>query len=346
MSSTLGEKLREAREERGITISEVAEQTRISSLYLECIENDDYRSLPGGIFSKGFVKSFAKYVGVDEQEALVDYTSIVAANDELADPELKVYRPEVLTDNSSGSSMIPTVIAAVVILALMTGGILFLVNYLRQPAEAPVANKTTVPNTNQSVEAPANTSTATPGTPDMATLKVDVKAVGQPVLITSTSDGIKADNKIAAESTVSFTPTESLILNYNRWNFKAVQLTINGTNIDLPTEPLDRKGQRIEFTINKDNLAQIWTNKKISTEVASVSTDANANVDANTAAPVATAPTTTAPPPQARPTPKPPVTVKPVANTAVNPTQTPKTVIVPSAPPSMTSTKPTANKPN
>ena len=69
MSLTLGEKLRQAREERGISIREVSEQTRISSLYLEAIENDNYKTLPGGIFNKGFVKSYAKFVGFDEQEA-------------------------------------------------------------------------------------------------------------------------------------------------------------------------------------------------------------------------------------------------------------------------------------
>ena len=72
MSLTLGEKLRQAREERGISISEVAEQTRISAHYLESIENDDYRPLPGGIFNKGFVKSYAKFIEIDEQEALQD----------------------------------------------------------------------------------------------------------------------------------------------------------------------------------------------------------------------------------------------------------------------------------
>ena len=75
MSLTLGEKLRQAREERGISISEVAEQTRISPHYLDSIENDDYRTLPGGIFNKGFVKSYAKYVGIDEQDALVRHES-------------------------------------------------------------------------------------------------------------------------------------------------------------------------------------------------------------------------------------------------------------------------------
>ena len=97
MSLTLGEKLRQAREERGFTISEVAEQTRISSLYLQSIENDDYNTLPGGIFNKGFVKSFAKFVGLNEQEALDDYGRLISQT-ETSDPdELKVFRPEVLS---------------------------------------------------------------------------------------------------------------------------------------------------------------------------------------------------------------------------------------------------------
>ena len=81
MSTTLGEKLRQAREERGISISEVAEQTRISSLYLKFIEEDNYKPLPGGIFNKGFVKAYAKYVGLDEQEALQDYARVIATNE-------------------------------------------------------------------------------------------------------------------------------------------------------------------------------------------------------------------------------------------------------------------------
>jgi hypothetical protein len=79
MTLTLGEKLRQAREERGFTVSEVSEQTRISPLYLESIEHDDYSNLPGGIFNKGFVKSYAKFVGINEQEALLDYSRLIAA---------------------------------------------------------------------------------------------------------------------------------------------------------------------------------------------------------------------------------------------------------------------------
>src|SRR5436189_3281210 len=103
MSQTLGEKLREAREERGISISEVAEQTRISPMYIESIEKDNYKPLPGGICNKGFVKSYAKYVGIDEQEALQDYARLVAQNEEVVDDSNPRYRPEVLTDDARSS---------------------------------------------------------------------------------------------------------------------------------------------------------------------------------------------------------------------------------------------------
>ena len=199
MSLSLGEKLREAREERGFTIADVAEQTRISSLYLESIENDDYRILPGGIFNKGFVKSYAKFVGINEAEALQDYSALLAQTSSAEDEgDLKVYRPEVLTDDRSTSSMVPTVILAAVILGIMTAGILFLVSYLRQPADVPAANTTAQSNNSNSAEPTPETIPTSTNAPEMASLKVEFKAVGQPVLVTATTDGTKSDVKVAA----------------------------------------------------------------------------------------------------------------------------------------------------
>ncbi len=154
MASTLGEKLRQAREARGISITEVAEQTRISRLYLESIENDDYRPLPGGIFNKGFVKSYARHVGVDEAEALSDYSRIIAEQDGVQGDEPKTYRPEVLTDDSRSSSNLLTIIFAVVILGLMTWGILALVRYASENSFQTAYTNTS--NTDNSVNTNAN----------------------------------------------------------------------------------------------------------------------------------------------------------------------------------------------
>ena len=313
MSQTLGEKLRLAREERGISVTEVAEQTRISPHYIESIERDDYKPLPGGIFNKGFIKSFAKYVGVNEQEALSDYLALIAENEGKEDEDLKVYRPEVLTDDNSSRSMIPTIIIAAIILGLMTWGILFGLNYLNQPS-APVVVTNTSANT-----APANANATTPTTttgsaPDMATLKVEFKALSEPVSLTATADGKMSSNVVTPGTTVPFEPKESLKLSYSKSLANAVQLTINGKAITLPAQPLLPKRNAIEFEINKGNLAQFWSNGAISSDVPAATIDPNANVaPVNTAVP----PTTLVTPPRATP----PV-VKPnvATNTATKPT--------------------------
>jgi cytoskeleton protein RodZ len=300
MAMTLGEKLREAREARGFTLAEVAEQTRISALYLESIENDDYRRLPGGIFNKGFVKSYAKFVGINDQEALADYQQLMSQADS-AEDDLKVYRPEVLTDDRSGPSMMPTVILAVVILAAMTGGILFLVNYLRQPADEPVANTLTPPAANASSSGTPTNDTGSAGdVPEMSSLKVEFKATTRPVPLRATVDGAESNKEIAAGASQIFEPKETLVLNYSRWNAPVVEMTINGKPIALPTEPLTPADKdRIIFTVSKENLGQIWTRGTISASVPA----ATPVPEANTAEPPATAstPASTA----TRPTPAP-----------------------------------------
>ena len=262
MSSTLGEKLRQAREERGVSISEVSEQTRISSLYLQGIENDNYKALPGGIFNKGFVRTFAKYVGFDEQEALADYAKIVAENEGKEDDHLKTYRPEVLTDDRAGSSVVPTAIFAGVILTLMTVGILFLVRYIQnQPIETVVSNTPVNANTTN----PANTNFATisSAVPSMETVKVQFKTTGANVSVTAVNDGKRSSILVTPEKPATFEPKQSLQLNYSKALAQAAQLTINGKSIVLPAAPANPKRSIIEVDINKGNLAQIWQSGEI-----------------------------------------------------------------------------------
>lgn len=336
MSLTLGEKLRQAREDKGLTLSEVSEHTRISALYLQSIENNDYKILPGGIFNKGFVKSYAKFVGMNEQEALNDYSDILAQSETQHPPEGKYYRPEVLTDDRSSGSNLPTILIAGVILAAMTAGILYLVSYLRQTPE-PVATSTpTKANSNAQSLTPANANVETPASnaPDMASLNVELKAIN-PVSVISTVDSEpQRKTDVAAGSSVSFTPKESLTLNYNRWNAQNVQLAINGKPITLPAEPLDPKDRdRIIFTISKDNLGQIWTNGAISTTGVPAATDANTN--ANIATTPSAQPTVA---PATRQTPSPRPAAANTAANAITPAATPvaaptrRVVTVPSAP--------------
>ena len=328
MSLTLGEKLRQAREERGITLSEVAEQTRISPIYLEAIDNDDFRHLPGGIFNRGFVKSYAKYVGLNEQEALLDYSRLQNELEATPQEDYRVYKPEVLTDDRSASSMAPQIILAAVLLALMTGGILFLVNYLRRPEE-PVANTPVITNQNSEPPISEDPGPKPGGAPDIASSTIELKTMTSPVKVLATVDGeAPKASTITVESPATFTPKDSLTLNYLRWNAQNIQLTINGKQITLPAEPLDPKNKdRIVFTISKDNLAQIWTTGAIAQGAPATVPDANANVST--------------PPPQTPAANKP--TTAPTNAAQANSAQTPRPAGSPRNTPKPVTTRPPAN---
>ena len=68
-----GGKLREAREGRGISLRQIATSTQISVAALEALERNDVSKLPGGLFSRAFVRSYASEVGLDPDKTLGEF---------------------------------------------------------------------------------------------------------------------------------------------------------------------------------------------------------------------------------------------------------------------------------
>jgi Helix-turn-helix domain len=71
--ATFGEKLRQQREQRGITLDAISKTTKISTRLLRALEDERFDQLPGGVFNKGFVRAYARLVGLDEEEILGEY---------------------------------------------------------------------------------------------------------------------------------------------------------------------------------------------------------------------------------------------------------------------------------
>jgi cytoskeleton protein RodZ len=70
---SFGERMQREREMRSITLDEIAEHTKISKRNLTALEEENFAQLPGGIFNKGFVRAYARYLGIDEEQAVADY---------------------------------------------------------------------------------------------------------------------------------------------------------------------------------------------------------------------------------------------------------------------------------
>jgi len=70
---TFGERLKRERELREVTLEEITSATRIGPRFLEALENEEWEKLPGGVFNRGFVRSIARYLGLDEEVLLGEY---------------------------------------------------------------------------------------------------------------------------------------------------------------------------------------------------------------------------------------------------------------------------------
>src|SRR3954463_1570767 len=74
-AASFGSKLRQARERRGVSLRQIANATKISVAALEALERNDISRLPGGIFSRAFVRSYAVEVGLDPEKTIAHFVA-------------------------------------------------------------------------------------------------------------------------------------------------------------------------------------------------------------------------------------------------------------------------------
>ena len=83
----IGDILRRTREEKGISIKDIQEVTKIRLRYLEAIDEGDFEAIPGEVYRKGFIVNYANAVGLDGQSVLQKYNDLRAAQEEQARQE-------------------------------------------------------------------------------------------------------------------------------------------------------------------------------------------------------------------------------------------------------------------
>lgn len=71
----LGERFRAAREARGLSLSDVAEQIRIRSVYLAAIEEENWETIGAAVYVRGFLRTYARFLGIDPEEAVAEFNA-------------------------------------------------------------------------------------------------------------------------------------------------------------------------------------------------------------------------------------------------------------------------------
>jgi cytoskeleton protein RodZ len=261
-AETLGARLRAAREARNLTPRELSDVTRITRRHLEAIEADDYKQLPGGIFNRSFVKSYARAVGFDEQEALRLY---LAAAGEAADETPTRQHSRIYTDDAPSRPPLVTAGISLIVLAVISLAVYAGLHYYRRTsnADGPQQQANAAdPRPAQDAQAangqprPADTP-APAATPAPSGLSVRVRARGEDVwLRAKVDDAPTTDGILAADETREFSASESLTLQYAKVKAPALEVTINGRAANVPAEAARGKSL-VELLIRKDGYEQL-----------------------------------------------------------------------------------------
>ncbi|BDU50142.1 helix-turn-helix domain-containing protein [Haliovirga abyssi] len=88
MNDFFGVYLKEAREAKGITIEEIAKETKIQKRYLEALEAEEFEEIPGETYIRGFLKNYSTFVGLDVKEVIQKYEETKKTHVELEEEKI------------------------------------------------------------------------------------------------------------------------------------------------------------------------------------------------------------------------------------------------------------------
>ena len=124
-NADFGTKMRRLREGRGVSLRQIADATKISIGALEALERNDISRLPGGIFSRAFVRSYAAEVGLDPEETVRDFM-VQFPHDSVTAGSPHAPKPKYDLDEPRRRRGGPLTVVALVALSVLIGVILFL----------------------------------------------------------------------------------------------------------------------------------------------------------------------------------------------------------------------------
>jgi len=185
-SPALPDRLIAARERKGVDLFRAERDTKIRSRYLAALERGDYRELPGAVYTKGFLRNYAVYLGLDPDDVLRQWRR---ERGDQVPTEPAVVAPRAILETPRPLAFSPSVVVA----ALMTFGVIVfglylavqLLRFAKPPLLAVTHPASAVVDVDESVTSFRLEGTSSPG----ATVTVTVPAKTQPYRVTALSDG-------------------------------------------------------------------------------------------------------------------------------------------------------------
>jgi cytoskeleton protein RodZ len=251
-SGDFGRRLRAARERRGLSLRQISDTTKIGIAVLEGLEHDDISRLPGGIFSRGIVRSYAAEVGLDPEATMQEFTAQFS-RDAVTVGHVALSQPEDHLAVESDRHVATTFVRLIAISVPIAVAVVYFGSIGRV---MPAAVSPVIPQPSPAVQrsepivsepAPAAVEVAaTTGTTAPDHLRVTVSALRE-CWVSATVDGGKAFEGVLQSGDVHAFDARELELTAG--DAAALVLTINGE----AARPLGRDGQVVTMRLNLTN---------------------------------------------------------------------------------------------
>ena len=109
-----GNRFRSARESKDLKLKEIAQETRISARFLRAIEEETFHNLPGGLFNRGFIRTYAIRLGIDPEQCVSEYKDLVGETD--ADESQPLQKVSLET---SEGHVLPIAVGSLIVLVVL-----------------------------------------------------------------------------------------------------------------------------------------------------------------------------------------------------------------------------------
>jgi transcriptional regulator with XRE-family HTH domain len=234
--ASFGEELRREREIRGISLKEIADATKISKRFLEAIERNDHRTLPAPVFTRGFIREYARYLGLNADEIVNRYNFAAAGDDRI---EKSPHLERLTHPDLPPKKGIPPPYARVdrnvyillLIIAILAAATFVAMRHKRASAEAARIESAVAPPVR--ARAPAATP---PEEPMRMTIDVDSASVVQ-----LEADGKEVINETLHRGAHRIVEAKETFRFRTIGNAAGIKLALN----DVPLAPLGRDGEVI-----------------------------------------------------------------------------------------------------
>jgi cytoskeleton protein RodZ len=167
LTDGFGTKLKRAREASGVALRDIAISTKISVAALEALERNDYSRLPGGIFSRAFIRGYATAVGLDPESTVQEYLAEVSRSESEA-ARVATEHPEVTAEDRAflerqkRAIFLLQIAGVLLVIALGAGGAFAWMRWTRSTSEPGVASDQAVQVSPPARPAPAPPPQAAP----------------------------------------------------------------------------------------------------------------------------------------------------------------------------------------